>query len=211
MNGGVLQIICTQSGRDGNSIELLSMWKTSGNTAVFPFGRPSMASGQTAKLTGGVDPTSMHFHLDFSALGLASCRQIWLTLAPGMTYDSTPPGYVEFAFSNSYGTGYSHSITIGSNTYSYTQVSTDTAASIASALAAAINAAEDANATASTLQRHCGPDGAHGQRRLGVLLSLGRQHGGDAAWKPGSVPWWPSRRKSSRRSSRTGPSLIRAA
>jgi hypothetical protein len=81
VNGGVLAVACTQAGRDGNSIELLSMYKAAGNTGIYPFGRPSMASGQTAKLTGGVDPTSMHFHLDFSALALASCRQIWLTLA----------------------------------------------------------------------------------------------------------------------------------
>jgi len=60
VNGGVLAVACTQAGRDGNSIELLSMYKAAGNTGIYPFGRPSMASGQTAKLTGGVDPTSMH-------------------------------------------------------------------------------------------------------------------------------------------------------
>ena len=67
------------SGVDGNGIELLEMHKTS--TCYLT---PSGAS----KLTGGVDPTSIHVHLDFSALGLADVRQLWLTLAPALTYDS---------------------------------------------------------------------------------------------------------------------------
>jgi hypothetical protein len=149
VNGGVLAVTCTQPGRDGNGIELLAMYKTAGNTGIYPFGRPSTASGQTAKLTGGVDPTSMHFHLDFSALALASCRQIWLTLAPGMTYDSSSPSTVAFAFLNSFGTGYSHFVTIGSNTYTYAQLAGDTSAGIAAALAALVNAGVDPNATAS--------------------------------------------------------------
>ena len=36
----------------------------------------------TSKLIGGTDPTSIHVHMDFSALGLASVRQLWLTFAP---------------------------------------------------------------------------------------------------------------------------------
>lgn len=86
-------------GRDGNGIELLTMYKTSGSTQLYPAGSSSTASGQTAKLTGGVDPTSMHYHLDFSALGLDSCRKIWLTLAPWLTYDSgsVNPSLVAYA------------------------------------------------------------------------------------------------------------------
>jgi hypothetical protein len=53
----------------------------------------------TSKLTGGADPAPQHYHLDFSALGLASCRQVWLTLAPWLTYDSgaVNPALVPFA------------------------------------------------------------------------------------------------------------------
>ena len=75
-------------GRDGNGIGLLSMYKTAGSTLLYPTGSVSTASGQVAKLTGGADPTSMHVHLDFSAMGLASVRQLWLTLAPALNYDS---------------------------------------------------------------------------------------------------------------------------
>lgn len=98
-SGAVVTVSCTVAGRDGNSIELLSMWKTSGNTKLYPTSSSSTLSGQTGKLIGGVDPTSMHFHLDFSALGLASCRQIWLTLAPWLTYDAgtVNPSLVAFA------------------------------------------------------------------------------------------------------------------
>jgi hypothetical protein len=145
VNGGVLAITCTQPGRDGNGIALLTMYKTPGNTQIFPFGRLSTASGQTTMLTGGSDPTSMHFHLDFSALGLASCRQIWLTLAPWLTYGAST---VTFNFLNSYGTGYSHFITIGPNTYTYAQLAGDSSAAIAVALAGLI-AAGDPNATAA--------------------------------------------------------------
>ena len=66
-----------------------------------------------------------------------------------MPYDSSSPRTVEFAFFNSYGTGYSHSITIGANTYSYAQLARDSSGAIATALAAAVNAGVDPNATAS--------------------------------------------------------------
>jgi len=67
-------------GADGNGIQLLEMHKTA-TCYLSPAG--------ASKLTGGADPTSIHVHLDFSALGLASVRQLWLTFAPALNYDST--------------------------------------------------------------------------------------------------------------------------
>ena len=64
------------------------------------------------------------------------------TLSPG-------PSTVTFGFFNYLGTGYNHTVTIGSNTYSHVQLSTDGSGDIAIALANAINAANDPNATAS--------------------------------------------------------------
>jgi hypothetical protein len=95
--------VSTAPGRDGNGIELLALYNwpsgASAGAQLYPTGSGSTASGQTAKLTGGADPTSLHYHLDFSGLGLASCRQIWLTLAPWLTYDSgaATPSLVAFA------------------------------------------------------------------------------------------------------------------
>ena len=66
-------------GRDGNSIELLEMHKTS-STYLTPAG--------ASKLTGGADPSSVHFHIDFTASGIDSLRQAWLTFAPALNYDS---------------------------------------------------------------------------------------------------------------------------
>src|SRR5580704_14199824 len=66
-------------GRDGNAIELLEMHKTS--TAYLT---PAGAS----KLTGGADPSSVHFHIDFTASGIHSLRQAWFTFAPALNYDS---------------------------------------------------------------------------------------------------------------------------
>ena len=149
-SGPTITFTCTQVGRDGNGIQLFTMYKTAGNTQIYPTASGQTFSGQIAKLTGGVDPTSMHYHLDFSSLGLASCRQIWLTLAPGLTYNSSfaAPGIVEFGFFNYFGTGYSHQITIGANTYTHVQLSGDGSGDIALALAALINAAGDPNASA---------------------------------------------------------------
>jgi hypothetical protein len=66
-------------GRDGNSIELLEMHKTS-TTYLTPAG--------ASKLTGGADPSSVHFHIDFTVNGIDSVRQAWLTFAPALNYDS---------------------------------------------------------------------------------------------------------------------------
>jgi hypothetical protein len=37
-----------------------------------------------SKLTGGADPSSVHFHIDFTASGIDSLRQAWLTFAPAL-------------------------------------------------------------------------------------------------------------------------------
>jgi hypothetical protein len=73
-------------GQDGNGIELLAMHKTT--TCWLTPADTSLISGTTSKLTGGVDPTSIHVHLDFTALGIDSVRQLWFTFAPALHYDS---------------------------------------------------------------------------------------------------------------------------
>jgi hypothetical protein len=77
-------------GLDGNGIELLEMHKTT-TCYLTPAG--------ASKLIGGTDPTSIHVHMDFSALGLATVRQLWLTFAPPLTYDAgtVNPSLVAFA------------------------------------------------------------------------------------------------------------------
>lgn len=78
-SGADFTVTCTQPGTDGNTIELLEMHKTA-STQISPNG-PS-------KLTGGVDPTSIHVTLDFSTMTLTSLRQCWLTLAPPLAIDT---------------------------------------------------------------------------------------------------------------------------
>jgi len=79
-SAGATLTVSTPLGADGNGIQLLEMHKT-GTCYLTPSG--------ASKLTGGADPTSIHVHLDFSALGLASVRQLWLTFAPALNYDSS--------------------------------------------------------------------------------------------------------------------------
>ena len=55
---------------------------------------------------------------------------------------------ITFSFWNYLGTGYNHTITIGTQTYTHVQLATDGSGDIATALATLINAAPDANATA---------------------------------------------------------------
>jgi hypothetical protein len=81
-NGSSFTVTCTQPGTDGNTIELIELHKTA-TTYITPSG-PS-------KLMGGVDPTSFHVRLDFSAVGLTSLRTAWLTLAPPLPIDSGSP------------------------------------------------------------------------------------------------------------------------
>jgi hypothetical protein len=78
------------AGRDGNSVALMELHLT-GTSYLTPAG--------ASKLTGGADPTSMHFHVDFTARGIDSVRQLWLTFAPALKYDSggVNPALVAFA------------------------------------------------------------------------------------------------------------------
>jgi hypothetical protein len=77
-SGPNVTITCSEAGRDGNTIQLVAMYKAAGNTSILP---------ATAKLTGGVDP-SFHVTLDFSGMGLTAIRQLWMTLAPSLPIDS---------------------------------------------------------------------------------------------------------------------------
>ncbi len=79
-SGPNFTVTCTQPGQDGNVIELLELHKTA-TTFITPAG--------ASKLTGGTDPTSFHVTLDFTALGLTSFRQCWLTFAPSLPIDSS--------------------------------------------------------------------------------------------------------------------------
>lgn len=81
-SAGVLsgvQYLAPGGGAEGNGIALEEMHKTP-TTQISPNG--------CSKLTGGASPSSMHVKIDFSALGLSSLRQAWLTFAPPMPYDS---------------------------------------------------------------------------------------------------------------------------
>lgn len=88
-NGPNLTVVATQPGVDGNTIELIEMHKT-GTTYITPAG--------ATKLTGGVDPISMHIQVDFTSLGLTSLRQAWLTLAPPLPINSSAGNYTLQAF-----------------------------------------------------------------------------------------------------------------
>ena len=96
--GAVVTVTCTVPGFDGNGITLLSMYHATGNTQIYPTGAAGSPppSGLTATLHGGADPTSQHYHLDFSALTAVtplsgasfstSCRQLWMTFAPQLQF-----------------------------------------------------------------------------------------------------------------------------
>ena len=63
--------------------------KTAGTTQIYPAASGLTASGQAVQISGRRRiPTSIHVHLDFSALGLATVRQLWLTFAPALNYAS---------------------------------------------------------------------------------------------------------------------------
>jgi hypothetical protein len=99
--GGTLTVTCTQPGQDGNTIELTCLYKTV-TTQLYPTGSAGSppASGLPGKLTGGTDPSTFHVHIDFSALGLTSLRQAWLTLAPSLPINSAAGDYTLQAFTN---------------------------------------------------------------------------------------------------------------
>ena len=75
-SGAVLTITCSLQGNDGNTIQLLSMYKMTGNTSISP---------ALSYLTGGVDPTSIHVKADFNSIftiSVSLVRKLWLTIAP---------------------------------------------------------------------------------------------------------------------------------
>ena len=90
-NSGADVMFTAPVGADGNDIALLAM--AAGGTTFTP---------TWLLLGGGTDPASIHVHLDFSALGLASARQVWLTLAPPVSpqYGSFPGCEWSAVFSN---------------------------------------------------------------------------------------------------------------
>ena len=90
-NSGADVMFTAPAGADGNDIALLAM--AAGGTTFTP---------TWLLLGGGTDPASIHVHLDFSALGLASARQVWLTLAPPVSpqYGSFPGCEWSAVFSN---------------------------------------------------------------------------------------------------------------
>jgi len=87
---GATFTVTASGGADGNSVELQELHKT-----ITAYLTPAGAS----KLTGGVDPTSIHVTIDFTSLGIDSLRQAWLTFAPALTTDSgsSNPALVAYA------------------------------------------------------------------------------------------------------------------
>lgn len=79
-SGPIITVTSTSVNIDGNSIQFLTQYKLTGTTTISP---------ANAKMTGGVDPTSMHIQLDFSSLSLTSLQQAWLTIGPVQPYDSS--------------------------------------------------------------------------------------------------------------------------
>ena len=71
-SGSAITITCAVVGYDGNSITLYST-NSSGRTSVSP---------ATAPLTGGVSAATWAISIDFTALGIDSLKQAWLTFAP---------------------------------------------------------------------------------------------------------------------------------
>jgi hypothetical protein len=101
---------------------------------------------------------------------------------------SPGPSTVTFGFFNYLGTGYNHTITIGSNTYSHVQLSTDGPGDIAIALANAINAANDPNATASVSANNVILTARTEQRREHQLLGVRWQRPRHPDRVSGSLP-----------------------
>jgi hypothetical protein len=89
-SGATFTVTHSSTSIDGNSVELQELHKNS-DFYITP--------GPTSKLTGGVDPTSIHVKIDFSTLGITSIRQAWLTIGPPQPYDSgsTNPAQVPFS------------------------------------------------------------------------------------------------------------------
>jgi len=133
---------------------------TISKTGDIGFGSSTSVGGNEG--TWQVDPTQgspfnrafFDFFVDFCAIvksngWTATCAFSQELLGPPDSNDASPAS-VTFGFFNSYGAGYSHQITIGANTYTHVQLSTDGSGDIAIALAALINAGSgDQNAVAT--------------------------------------------------------------
>ena len=73
-SGNVITITCTKPGADGNSLTLYS--------TVSPALSLMSVSPPVAPLSGGVSAGVWQVSIDFSALGINSLRQAWLTISP---------------------------------------------------------------------------------------------------------------------------------
>lgn len=78
------------------------LYQADGNTAQLQVMTNSALGTMTphgaVKLAGGASETSLHLKLDFSALGLTSLRQAWLTLGPVLNVDTSGSGQTIAAF-----------------------------------------------------------------------------------------------------------------
>lgn len=83
VSGSTITVTCAASGSDGNQVTLYSTSALGTITAS-----PSVTS-----LSGGVSAATWQVSIDFSALGITSLRQLWLTFAPqlpnGAAYSDT--------------------------------------------------------------------------------------------------------------------------
>src|SRR6185312_5240122 len=73
---GSASYLAPRGGRDGNMIQLYTLATSPGNLAF---------DQATIPLTGGSSDVTWNCSLDFSALGIDSIRQCWLTFAPSLT------------------------------------------------------------------------------------------------------------------------------
>lgn len=74
--GATISISATRAGSDGNSIALYATAKNARLTTA----------QETASLSGGNSEATWRVTLDFTALGIASVREMWLTFAPPLAY-----------------------------------------------------------------------------------------------------------------------------
>ena len=68
--------LAERGGHDGNSIEMYSIWKNNN----------LKTTQSSVAFTGGDSATTWQVTLDFSALGITSVRQVWLTFAPRLKH-----------------------------------------------------------------------------------------------------------------------------
>lgn len=88
--GATITISAKTAGDDGNLLRIYTQSKTATLTAT--------ASSEA--LAGGSSAATWSISLDFSALGLANVRQMWLTFAPALAYGEYADTEFECVFSN---------------------------------------------------------------------------------------------------------------